>query len=195
MGLDDLFQLLIAFAVLYGLFGTKKKKKLPETPETRPQRPATPRPRQPQPRPRPTAMPQPRTPPPRRFETSPKTPVPAEAEEGVADELYRILTGELERRRDDTLEARGAETAEGRNRFEEIRPVEEVTEVEAYSLETLEPAGGTSHTAFHKKYMEPAAPPPATRPAVDHRIRRGGPVSLREVVVWSEILGPPRGML
>ena len=198
MGFEDLFQILIALAVLFGLFGGRKKQPKTGDPQRRPPqpRPAPPRPTG-QTRQEPARQIGRQTPlPPRPVPQPPARQLPVEVEvrgapEGFADEVYRILSGELERRREDTLESEGAETAEARNRFE----------VEANSLETLEPAGEVSHAAFHKKYLPAATPVPA---APGPGATRGqlvvpgfalrGRASLRQAIVWSEILGPPKGL-
>ena len=78
--------------------------------------------------------------------------------------------------------------AEGRARGAAARKPETLeAEPEIVSLETLEPAGGTSHVAFHKKYIDQ---PPARR-TVRRRLSlsRG---DARRGIVLAEILGPPK---
>lgn len=55
------------------------------------------------------------------------------------------------------------------------------------SLETLEPAGGASHVAFHEKYLD-QPPPPRT---VRRRLQLGRD-DVRRGIVLAEILGPPK---
>ncbi|HWP36990.1 MAG TPA: hypothetical protein VNL18_05485, partial [Gemmatimonadales bacterium] len=201
MGLEDLVQLLIALAVLFGLFGGGKKKKPPEAEQPRQRRPREVR--------RPEA---PRT---TRVEVRDRAPRgiqptrrPVESREPqaesappelLADEIYRILSGEVERRREESLEVEtegeSLEIERGRPEFtvrapvEDIRSIEQVTEAEAYSLETLEPAGGASHKAFHAKYMErPAEASPAAQPEVPP-VRRTRRLALdarsaRQAMLW-----------
>ena len=163
MGFDDLVQLLILAGVaLAWLLGGGKSKKRPAPP-----------PQRYQPRPRVVVRPQPQERPPA---------------DSMADEIYRILSGEVEQReRDEGIEVMREEAAPQRE------TVEEVHEVEAYSLETLEAAGEASHRRFREKYVAPMA-------AVDQppeRKRRPrlstSPRTLREAVLWREILGPPKG--
>ena len=82
---------------------------------------------------------------------------------------------------------------------------EEVTEAEApssswsqglsetpESLETLEPAGGASHEQFHERYIDDTLSRPATvRPQPSFHRK---PISMRQAIVWREILGPPKGL-
>ena len=117
----------------------------------------------------------------------------------MAEEIYRILSGEAEQReRDATLEIQ--ETAEGTLEIvrDEAAPsratLEEIHEAEAYSLETLEPAGEISHKRFHEKYPRPsqtAQPPQPAEPARRLRLTVNSR-SLREAMLWREILGPPK---
>jgi len=60
-------------------------------------------------------------------------------------------------------------------------------EAEIASLETLEPAGGASHVAFHEKYVD--QPPP--RPTLRRRLQLGRSDARRGIVL-AEILGPPK---
>lgn len=74
----------------------------------------------------------------------------------------------------------------------EAVPGIEATQVEAISLETLEPAGGASHERFHERYIRalPEVRRRARHPlvlAVDDR------TAVRKAIVWAEILGPPKG--
>jgi hypothetical protein len=219
MGFEELIQLLIALAVMFGLFSGGRKKK-PAPRERRPpaprRPPATRRPEPPPPttvrveipgapagRQTPARPPQPTRP---TVSQSPPAQPAKPAPGTLADEIYRILSGEVEVRREQSLEV-DLETLErkrARPEFtprtvEEPRTLEEITEAEAYSLETLEPAGGESHKAFHAKYIaraeggaapdaSPAPTPQASRPF------RLDAQSVRQAMVWREILGPPKGM-
>lgn len=61
------------------------------------------------------------------------------------------------------------------------------------TIETLDRAGGKSHTRFHDRYIKPL-PELSTRrePA---RVRKFvNPRSLREAMIVTEILGPPKGL-
>lgn len=174
MSFDDLVQLLIlGGAGLAWLLSSGKAKKPP--PEPRPRRPAT-------------------------VVVRPAVPKRQPADT-MAQEIYRILSGEAEQReREASLEIQ--ETDEGSLEIirEEAAPsrrtLEEIHEAEAYSLETLEPAGEESHKRFHVKYATPAQPAqpatsaePARRPRLTVNAR-----SLREAMLWREILGPPKGL-
>jgi hypothetical protein len=59
------------------------------------------------------------------------------------------------------------------------------------SLET-EAAGVRSHGRFHDKYLRPLDAPPESR--APRFILPRDPVSLKRAVIWSEILGSPKGM-
>lgn len=167
MSFEDLVQLLIlGGAGLAWLLSSGKTKKAP--PEPRPRRPA------------------PRLAPRRQ---------PADT---MAQEIYRILSGEAEQReREASLEIQ--ETDEGSLEIirEEAAPsrrtLEEIHEAEAYSLETLEPAGEESHKRFHEKYATPAQPAQPAEPARRLRLTVNAR-SLREAMLWREILGPPKGL-
>lgn len=206
MGFEDLFQILIALAVLFGLFGVKKKRPGGgEAERSRMRPPARPRARPPVP----PASAQPRRPLEARREgpgdlrprgAEPPVEIEVSGVPTTAEELYRILSGEMERHREETLEAEGASLevdriqAIERTPVEDIRPFEKVTDVEAYSLETLEPAGEASHEAFHRTYDSPS---PAKSPAVRAPRRRRLTLdvrSARQAMLWTEILGPPKGM-
>jgi hypothetical protein len=97
----------------------------------------------------------------------------------------RILTGEEIGAEEESREGSWQEEISR----EEIS-LEEFPEVA--SLETLEPAGGASHVRFHEKYVTggEGRVPQATKP---RKVIRP-PGTLREAVVWSEILGQPKGM-
>ncbi len=73
---------------------------------------------------------------------------------------------------------------------------ESLTDDEAQSLETLEPAGGASHDRFHSLYME--APPLTvqTTPRVSPRRRLGltGRKRLRDAIILTEVLGVPKAL-
>lgn len=111
----------------------------------------------------------------------PDATVPASSHGTTAEELFRILTGEAA--------APGPHEADW---AEEGQPLEEVHEVEARSLETLEPAGERSHQRFREKYMtEPVAPDQPGDVAAPSTRR---PSDLRRAIIWREILGPPKGL-
>ncbi len=73
-------------------------------------------------------------------------------------------------------------------------PPESVVDDEAQSVETLEPAGGVSHERFHERYIDstPTAPPAVTKPRRSPLVLR--PNTLRQAIIWREVLGPPKGM-
>lgn len=60
------------------------------------------------------------------------------------------------------------------------------------SLETPEPAGGASHERFHERYIDDTLSRPATVRARYSFHRE--PISMRQAIVWREILGPPKGL-
>ena len=60
------------------------------------------------------------------------------------------------------------------------------------SLETLEAAGGASHERFHERYIDDTLSLPATVRARYSFHRE--PISMRQAIVWREILGPPKGL-
>jgi len=62
----------------------------------------------------------------------------------------------------------------------------------AASIETLEAAGGKSHDRFHEKYIRPLEALPTNLPP--HFMLPRDPVSLKRAVVWSEIIGSPKGL-
>lgn len=180
MSFEDLVQLLIlAGAGLAWLLGSAKTKKAPPRRPPRPPRPPT------RPEVWEVKLPQPPVRVPERR--------PADS---MAEEIYRILSGEVEERdREESLEVLREEAAPSRESLEEIR------EAEAYSLETLEPAGEASHRRFREKYLVPTPPPVsvparATGPGTERAARRSVPAlgtgSLREAMLWHEILGPPK---
>jgi hypothetical protein len=210
MGLEDLAQLLIALAVLFGLFGGGRKQRPPERPQP-PRRRRPPEARRPE-APRSSRLEARHHAPPRveqaRRPLEPRQPM---AEGGSPDllpeELYRILSGEADPGREESLETEGEslELERARPEFtarqpgEDIRSIEQVTDAEAYSLETLQPAGGASHSAFHSKYIEPTQPPSTSAAAATSSTRRGHRLTLdagdlRRAFLWKEILGPPKGM-
>ena len=204
MGFEDLFQILVALAVLFGLFGRKKKRpgggeaEQRWTQRTRAQPPVS-RTQPPPQRPLEVRRPLPGLLGPRGH----APPVESEMSGAptMADELYRMLSGDMERRREETIEAEGTSLevdrieAIERMPVEEIRPLEQITDVEAYSLETLEPAGEASHRAFHRKYDSPPSAASPAAPATPQRRRLTLDVrSARQAMLWTEILGPPKGM-
>jgi hypothetical protein len=104
------------------------------------------------------------SPPPQRT-SSPSRP-PATTAERVADELRR--------------------------RIEAARGHAEMSQVfthEAQSLETPEPAGEASHQRFHDRYI--TALPEIVPRVTTSRVPAAG---LRQAIVWSEILGPPKAL-
>jgi len=69
-------------------------------------------------------------------------------------------------------------------------PHEAVTlerEADVASLETLEPAGGASHVAFHEKYLDQPPPPQRVRRRI--HLGRG---DVRRGIILAEILGRPK---
>jgi hypothetical protein len=60
------------------------------------------------------------------------------------------------------------------------------------ALETLEGAGEESHERFHDQYIRPLDAP--SRKLSPRFILPRNPVSLKRAVIWSEILGRPKGM-
>lgn len=62
----------------------------------------------------------------------------------------------------------------------------------AETLETLEAAGRKSHDRFHDKYIRPLEAPHRNLPP--RFILPQDPVSLKRAVIWSEILGSPKGL-
>ena len=78
-------------------------------------------------------------------------------------------------------------------RTREPDPAEAVTldqvDVEARSLETLEPAGDVSHERFHERYVDDSQPARVLR-----RKGRISPANAREAVIWKAIFSPPKGM-
>lgn len=74
----------------------------------------------------------------------------------------------------------------------EAEPLERIPEVEARSLETLEPAGEPSHERFHELYL--GQPQPARRQVRRLRLKLT-PANAREAMLWREVLGPPKGLL
>lgn len=170
MSFEDLVQLLIlGGAGLAWLLSSGKTKKPPQEP----------RPRRPAPRLAPRRQPA----------------------DTMAQEIYRILSGEVEQReREESLEIREGDEGSLEIIREEAAPsrasLEEIHEAEAYSLETLEPAGEESHQRFHKKYATPAQPaqPAASAEPVKRLRLTVNARSLREAMLWREILGPPKGL-
>jgi hypothetical protein len=210
MGLEDLAQLLIALAVLFGLVGGGRKKRPPERPQP-PQRRRPPEARRAE-APRAIRL-EARDHAAHRGEPARRRPEPRQPlaqrapRDLLSDEIYRILRGEAETRREESLEVEGGslELERARPEFtprqptEDIRSIEQATDAEAYSLETLEPAGEASHREFHSKYIEPTQPPSTSAAAATsttprtHRLTLGAR-NLRQAILWKEILGPPKGM-
>lgn len=62
----------------------------------------------------------------------------------------------------------------------------------AQTIETLEAAGGKSHERFHDAYIRPIGAPPRNLPP--RFVLPRDPVSLKRAVIWSEILGSPKGL-
>ncbi len=73
-------------------------------------------------------------------------------------------------------------------------PPESVADDEAQSVETLEPAGRASHERFHERYVDstPSAPPAVTKPRRSPLVLR--PSTMRQAIIWREVLGPPKGL-
>jgi hypothetical protein len=73
---------------------------------------------------------------------------------------------------------------------------------EAYSLESLDqeavslerpiPSPGARHRAFHARYDRPAVSRPRPRSAIGRAL--GNRPSVRQAIVLSEVLGPPKGL-
>ena len=72
------------------------------------------------------------------------------------------------------------------------RPILVREERQLESSETLEAAGGKSHDRFHDKYIRPLEAPPVNVPA--HFLLSKDGTSIRRAVIWSEILGTPKGL-
>ena len=111
-------------------------------------------------------------------------PVPARRAPETREELEASLY--------DLLRGRGPEPPVREPPARELP--EAPAEEEARSLETLTPAGEASHRRFHERYIDvPVAAPEARR-----RIRiipsRVDAPTLREAMVWHEILGRPKGL-
>ncbi len=62
----------------------------------------------------------------------------------------------------------------------------------AQTIETLEAAGGKSHERFHEAYIGPIDVPARKLPP--RFVLPRDPVSLKRAVIWSEILGSPKGL-
>jgi hypothetical protein len=71
-------------------------------------------------------------------------------------------------------------------------PVVRTPRPEPKTVETLVPAGGASHEKFHKEFIRPLELPKRRVPP--HFVLPLDPVSLKRAVIWSEILGSPKGM-
>ena len=73
-------------------------------------------------------------------------------------------------------------------------PPESVVDDEAQPVETLEPAGGASHQRFRERYIDstPTAPPAVTKSRRSPLVLR--PNTLRQAIIWGEVLGPPKGL-
>ncbi len=174
--MEDLvqFALFVGFILIW-LLGTGRKKA---------QRPTQPPRRAPQARPRPRAAPRaaPSAGAPSRQPVATRPP-PAQRRqpETLADLLRDVLQGELpDVTRVPEPEAQSLEVT-----------VAEVPQEEAVSLETVEPAGGASHVAFHERYMDVPADQPVS--AARHRYRLT-PRTAREAVIWTAIFSHPKGM-
>lgn len=129
--------------------------------------------------------------------------------EATLEDLYRILTGQpaggpvLQEPPPADIGPQDTEAepleriseVEARS-LESVEPVAEAPRrpidiVEPRSLETLEPAGAATHERFHELYI--GTPQPARK--VVRKLRLGlRPSSVREGILWREVLGPPKGL-
>lgn len=210
MDLDSLIQLIVLIgAGLAWLLGGGRKPRSQDRlpPDVRPTGRAGTR-RRPQ-HARPRAVPTTGQRPEDRIQATERPEAAAPRREATLEDLYRILTGEpvggpvlqelppadvgppttgaepLERIPE--VEARSLESVEP---IAEARPHPSGT-VEPRSLEALEPAGAATHERFHELYI--AAPQPSRKPV--RRLRLGLRLSsVREGILWREVLGPPKGL-
>jgi hypothetical protein len=178
----DEFVNLIIFGVLIllsTLFGGKKKK----SPGARP--PSGPRP-EPRTQPRPDlpaqrTMPTPQADRPREVATLPLSQVAKKPE--TFRDLFELLQQQAE------PAARGPELV-----VEDAPPPPppHTRTRRNESIETPVPAGEARHERFHDKYVRPLEAPAVKSPP--RFVVPRGPKSLKQAVVWSEILGSPKGM-
>ena len=172
--MEDLIQLLFfAALIMFGLLARKKKK---------PPIVQKPRPRQVQPRPSPER---------RVAEAAPVAESRAESEParqgGLAEELFKMLQQQVE-----PVE----------REIPPAPPEPAFIEREFETLETLEPAGTTSHDRFHELYVEElpdeSPPQPHVAPYSDRAERKERLAltrkKLQNAVIMKEILGPPKGI-
>jgi hypothetical protein len=146
-------------------------------------------------------------------------PGPAEARSGQAsemlpDDLWELLTGER-RSRGTPVPPKGGEDAEepawasGTPVAVEPEPEPwvppsydddpipepvslEYQGPEAYSLEKPLPSPEVRHARFHERLEAEPSPAPRVRSGIARRLGRSG--ALRDAVILSEVLGPPRGL-
>ncbi len=180
--MEDLIQLLFfAALIMFGLLARKKKK---------PPIVQKPRPRQVQPRPRPERS---------VADAAPVAESRAESEparqRGLAEELFKMLQQQVE-----PVE----------REMPPAPPEPAFFEREPETLETLEPAGTTSHDRFHELYVEElpdesppqphdeSPPQPHVEPYSDRAERKERLAlthkKLQNAFIMKEILGPPKGI-
>jgi hypothetical protein len=73
-------------------------------------------------------------------------------------------------------------------------PADDVLPDEAKSLETLTAAGGESHRRFHERYLSALHTPPTATRVYRRRLTHLDAHTLRDAVVWKEVLGRPKGL-
>lgn len=169
MGAGDLFELLVALAIIvFGLLGVGSKKK--EQQRQRPERPRRPTPQ------------------------SPEGRGPPEERDELLSEIDRILRGQVPER-GPVPPPEEPEPDEAIS----LEPLEtDSYAAEEVSLERLEIDAEARHDRFHDKYIRPLAPHPGARRAAEARAPRAethvARIPLRQAVIWREILGPPKGL-
>lgn len=110
-----------------------------------------------------------------------RAPVRASAEPSSVDRILQVLEGRLEEARD----GGAIETT----RAPIITSLEDSIPEETASFEVAQAAGVASHERFHDLYLRPLAEVRGVD--VFATLPTGG---LRTAIVWSEILGPPKGL-
>lgn len=110
-----------------------------------------------------------------------RAPVRASAEPSSVDRILQVLEGRIE-------EARGGGLI-AESRTPTVVSLEEDLPEEAASAQPTEAAGEASHERFHDLYLRPLAEVRGVD--VFATLPTGG---LRTAIVWSEILGPPKGL-
>jgi len=171
MGADDLFQLLVALAIIFfGLLGggkRKKKKGLPSTSERAESSRAPSAGR--------------RAPAPEYRAPAAEPRAPTSGRDDLFSEIERILRGQVPEERP-------------------VPPPRAPAPDEAYSLESLEGESvevdaEARHERFHGKYVAPLSQHPVAAPAFGTRpSARLDRIPLRQAIIWREILGPPKGL-